>query len=157
MEPQHWRFCSFKLPGLCWSSFAKPWRYTNIANTSNSLYQQKRLGWIHRPHLLVNFVQCIFFFPLSLLLEERFVCWRLLGAGQECNACTDCAVFPVQLPLQTSALGKYPDPAAPALLKQQRNAAESKMLCFSQKMPFFKVNRHGMAVLWMYQCVAVAL
>lgn len=98
-----------------------------------------------------------FFFPLSLLLEERFVCWRLLGAGQECNACTDCAVFPVQLPLQTSALGKYPDPAAPALLKQQRNAAESKMLCFSQKMPFFKVNRHGMAVLWVYRSVAVAL
>lgn len=78
----------------------------------------------------------VYFFFLSLLLEERFVCWRLLGAGQECDACTDCAVFPVQLLLQTSELGKYPAPAAPALLKQQRNAAEPQMLGFSPKCHF---------------------
>lgn len=48
---------------------------------------------IHRPHLLVNFVQSawlfsffFFLFPLPFLLEERFVCWPLAwgGTGMQC-------------------------------------------------------------------------
>lgn len=150
-EPQQCRFCSFKLPGLCWSSSTKPWRYTNIANTSNSFLSAEKAGLDSQATSAGELCAVCFF---SLLLEERFVCWRLLGAGQECNACTDCAVFPVQLPLQTPALGKHPDPAAPALLKLHRSTTEAQMLCFSEKLPFLKGT---VMVCWCWKWISVWL